>query len=150
MSDIINNLLIHKKLEFWKSYKFTELINQYNHLYYTDSNIYNACIAILKNSKNYTIKIRNYISSILGDITLSEKQYENVWKEFVNNFEKSERIIIVNEIIRIINEKASRQELSISRNNEEDLQKEIENLKNKVARLQRKNAKLQRIIIELQ
>ena len=58
----------------------------------------------MKNSKNYTIKIRNYISSILGDITLSEKQYENVWKEFVNNFEKSERIIIVNEIIRIINE----------------------------------------------
>ena len=150
MSDIINNLLINKKLEFWKSYKFTELINQYNNLYYTDSNIYNACITILKNSKNYTVKIRNYISSILGDTTLSEKQYENVWKEYVNNFEKSERIIIVNEIIRIINEKSSRQELTISRNNEEDLQRENEKLKNKIERLQRKNAKLQRIIIELQ
>jgi len=150
MSTIINNLLINKKLEFWKSYKFTELINQYNHLYYTDSNIYNACIAILKESKNYTVKIRNYISSILGDTTLSEKQYENVWKEFVHNFEKSERIIIVNEIIRIINDRSSRQELTISRNNEEDLKEENEKLKKQLARLQKKCAKLQKIIIELQ
>ena len=147
MSDIINNLLINKKLEFWKSYKFTELINQYNKLYHDDDkNIYNACIAIIKSSKNYTAKVRNYIRTILGDNTLHDKQYEIIWKEFVHNFEKSERLLIVNEIMRIINEKTSREELTISRNHEEDLQKENEKLQKQLARMQKKIAKLRHVL----
>ena len=150
MSNIINNLTLHKTLEYWTPHKFTNIIEQYNNLYYNDINIYNACIAILKSSKNYTAKIRNYISSILDDTTLSQKQYENIWKEFVHNFEKSERIIIVNEIMRIINEKAARQELTISRNHEEDLKEENEKLKKQLKRIQKKNAELKRIITALQ
>jgi hypothetical protein len=154
MSNIINNLTLHKTLEYWSPHKFTNIINWMNSLY--NSTIpnnkikYDSYIKILKSSKNFTGRVEDCITEIWNDSVLQKKLYHNIWREFVNNFETSERTLIVNEIHRIIIECATREALSVSKNNEEELKKENERLKQKLIRLQNKNNELRRILIELQ
>ena len=161
MSNIINNLTIHKTLEYWKPHAFTNIINYMDKLYYStnplDKTKYESYIKILKNSKNFIERVEVCITEVWSNSELQHKVYHNIWREFVINFEKADRIIIVNEIRRIITEKEqinnARLALSVSINSEEklkkendELKKEVNNMKNMIKTLQRRNQELLRII----
>jgi len=105
MSANINHILSEKNCTYWNSDVLHKLVEDFKINYGKKHVLYNQFLYTLGHGKNYIDKVRILIKHFIYiwtkesitnvDIVISDKECNNIWKSYVNNFSINERSLIV-------------------------------------------------------
>jgi hypothetical protein len=100
MSANINHILSEKNCTYWNSDVLHKFVEDFKINYEKKHVLYNQFLYTLGHGKNYIDKVRLLIKNFIyiweiKDIVISDKECNNIWKSYVNNFSINERALIV-------------------------------------------------------
>jgi hypothetical protein len=107
----IKNIFLDKNLRYWNAVKLESVITQFEVIHNNNQEKYEKYLKIIDKRKNYNLHVEECMKEVWINTWIPNKNLPKIleayliWREFVENFEYSERILIVNEIRRRIAEK---------------------------------------------
>lgn len=143
----IKNIFLDKNLRYWNAVKLESVINQFEVIHNNNQEKYEKYLKIIDKRKNYNLNVQECIKEVWINTWVKPtnpkekiKEATLIWREFVDNFEYSERILIVNEIRKRIAEKLEINKLNaaLSASKESDTTRNLE-----MERLNRENKTLE-------
>jgi len=146
LTRIMNNLVGITYTYNWNASIFTRIAS--------DNNCTDKIQHILRSSKNFTDTVYRNLQEFgflwNFNVNTTKQEYHKIWREFVDNFEKLQRKIIVSEMRKLMDENSSRIEIASCKSKEDDLKKKVEELEKKFIKQQKTIIEQQKTIIEQQ
>ena len=142
----MNNLVGITYTYNWNASIFTRIAS--------DNNCTDKIQHMLRSSKNFTDKVYTNLQEFgflwNFNVNTTKQEYHKIWREFVDNFEKVQRKIIVSEMRKLMDENSSRIEIASCKSKEDDLKKKVEELEKTILEQHKNLTEQHKTIIEQQ